>query len=405
MSIKNNLKKVMTGTAISQIIAVLSIPIITNIYSPEELGFYAIGLSLVSIIGMVSSLRLERPLFKLYGTNQYNQRIGSIVLVSFFVSLIMTGVIHVAIMLGVIDFKVDYIPLIFVWGFFCSLIQVFTVVCSSSGFFSEVSKSAIIRSVIFFGCQISFVYFFENNLALILSALFSSAFCFFTLKSNVKFDVSMARFFIFIKSRRNRLDAINGLFQSLFSSINNNIGLLVISQLWGIQVAGLFMLSEKLIRVPINLISNNLRPVSAKHFQAEENRNLRSVIKISMYTSSVSIIIVLLVFILSDYIIVNFLSAEWRDTSNMIKIMSFWVVANFIALPFQSFNLHYLNMKYTTWSELLALIFKIILLYLGFVFDVGYEAVCVIVVLSSFFYALVSITITTLYFMKNTFTN
>lgn len=135
MSIKNNLKKVMTGTAISQIIAVLSIPIITNIYSPEELGFYAIGLSLVSIIGMVSSLRLERPLFKLYGTNQYNQRIGSIVLVSFFVSLIMTGVIHVAIMLGVIDFKVDYIPLIFVWGFFCSLIQVFTVVCSSSGFF------------------------------------------------------------------------------------------------------------------------------------------------------------------------------------------------------------------------------------------------------------------------------
>ncbi|MEZ8062832.1 MULTISPECIES: lipopolysaccharide biosynthesis protein [Vibrio] len=405
MSIKNNLKKVMTGTAISQIIALLSIPVITRIYSPEELGFYAVGLSLVSIIGMVSSLRLERPLFQLYGTNQYDQRIGSIVLVSFFVSLIMTGVIHTFIRLGVIKFNVDYIPLIFAWGFFCSLIQVFTVACSSSGFFSEVSKSAIIRSVLFFGCQVSFVYFFENNLSLILSALLSSVFCFVTLKCNVQFDISMARFFIFIKNKRNRLDAVNGLFQSLFSSVNNNISLLVISQLWGIQVAGLFMLSEKLIRVPINLISNNLRPVSAKHFQEEENRNLKSVINISIYTLSVSIIIVILVFLLSDYIIANFLSSEWRDTSNMIKIMSFWIIANFIALPFQSFNLHYLNMKYTTWSELLALFFKIFLLYLGFVFDVGYEAICVIVVLSSFFYALTSITITTLHFRRGFFSD
>lgn len=405
MSIKNNLKKVMTGTAISQIIALLSIPIITRIYSPEELGFYAIGLSLVSIIGMVASLRLERPLFQLYGTKQHNQRIGSIVLVSLFVSFIMTGVIHIFILLGVIDFNIDYIPLIFLWGFFCSLIQVFTVACSSSGFFSEVSKSAIIRSVLFLSCQVSFVYFFEHNLSLILSALFSSAFCFITLKHNVQYDVSISRFFIFIKNRRNRLDAINGLLQSLFSSINNNISLLVISQLWGVQAAGLFMLSEKLIRVPINLISNNLRPVSAKHFQEKENRNLRSVVNISLYTFSVSIIIVVLVFLLSDYIITNFLSSEWRDTSNMIKIMSFWVVANFIALPFQSFNLHYLNMKYTTWSELLALAFKLFLLYLGFVFDFGYEAVCVIVVLSSFFYSLISITITTLHFKKGVFSD
>ena len=88
MSIINNLRKIMTGSVLSQVIVISSLPFITQLYNPEELGFYAMLLSLVSIIGMVSSLRLERSLFSLYGSEEFSHRFLGAISVSILSTLL-----------------------------------------------------------------------------------------------------------------------------------------------------------------------------------------------------------------------------------------------------------------------------------------------------------------------------
>ena len=54
-----NVLKLIVGTALGQIITVLVSPVLTRIYTPDDFGLFAIYISIVSILGVVISLRFE----------------------------------------------------------------------------------------------------------------------------------------------------------------------------------------------------------------------------------------------------------------------------------------------------------------------------------------------------------
>jgi len=51
-----------SGTLFAQIISLISIPILTRIYTPDEFGLYSIFFAVTSVIGMVSSLSYEQAI-------------------------------------------------------------------------------------------------------------------------------------------------------------------------------------------------------------------------------------------------------------------------------------------------------------------------------------------------------
>jgi O-antigen/teichoic acid export membrane protein len=61
--LKNNFIKniliLATGTAFSQIIIFISLPIITRLYSVNEFGILSLFIAIVAIISLISSLRYE----------------------------------------------------------------------------------------------------------------------------------------------------------------------------------------------------------------------------------------------------------------------------------------------------------------------------------------------------------
>ncbi len=66
-NLKNNsyLTQIITlisGTLFAQIISLISIPILTRIYTPDEFGLYSIFFAVTSVIGMVSSLSYEQAI-------------------------------------------------------------------------------------------------------------------------------------------------------------------------------------------------------------------------------------------------------------------------------------------------------------------------------------------------------
>ncbi|WP_416145277.1 oligosaccharide flippase family protein [Planococcus koreensis] len=54
-----NVASLMTGSGISQIIAIISIPILTSLYSPNEFGEYATYIAVISILAILASGRYE----------------------------------------------------------------------------------------------------------------------------------------------------------------------------------------------------------------------------------------------------------------------------------------------------------------------------------------------------------
>ena len=160
-----------------------------------------------------------------------------------------------------------------------SIIQILTVFNSSYGNFGLIAKSSVVRSTVLVFFQVLLYFSLEPNIALIVSAITSVFISVLILGNNSNIKFEFINPLKYIKS--NFFDCINGFFQSSFSAINNNISIIIISQLWGVKSAGLFMLSEKLIRVPINLISNNLRTVLANQFQTENNKNIKFIFKVS----------------------------------------------------------------------------------------------------------------------------
>ena len=56
---KKNVLTLMAGTTIAQAIPIAISPILTRLYSPEEFGLFALFLAIVSIFGVVATMRYE----------------------------------------------------------------------------------------------------------------------------------------------------------------------------------------------------------------------------------------------------------------------------------------------------------------------------------------------------------
>jgi O-antigen/teichoic acid export membrane protein len=75
--------KLVSGTLVAQIIGFLAYPVITRLFAPSVYGTFAVFLSLVSIITIISCLRYEQAIF----LPKDNRDGGAI----FYVCLILVG--------------------------------------------------------------------------------------------------------------------------------------------------------------------------------------------------------------------------------------------------------------------------------------------------------------------------
>jgi len=51
--------KIVTGTVLSTIIAILTAPVITRLYNPSEMGISTLFFSITGVIGVIACLRYE----------------------------------------------------------------------------------------------------------------------------------------------------------------------------------------------------------------------------------------------------------------------------------------------------------------------------------------------------------
>ena len=121
----------------------------------------------------------------------------------------------------------------------------------------------------------------------------------------------------------------------------NNSNVLLVSVFLGVSSAGLFVVAEKLVRAPINLITNNLRPVFAKHYQ--QKQNVEKAFKYCLILALISFSILSVAYFIIDFLFIYFFDEEYYGALPIIKVLLIWIFFNFVQLPFQSYNLHFFD--------------------------------------------------------------
>ncbi len=396
MSLLSNFRKMVAGSALAQLITLASLPVISYLYEPSSLGYLASFMAIVSIIGMVSSMRLERGLFRLTDESEHQRLLGITISISIFTSLILTlatGLVITFTNIGIL--YTGLVPLYFT-ALSVSLIQVFSVYLSALGDFKKVAKSAVLRSLSLVVGQCITFYICEQKTALILSAAISSIVTLFYLFKELPLTTHFTQVNSFIIKRGNVYKMASGFLQSSISSVNNNANILLVSAFFGVSSAGVFMIAERLIRAPINLVSNNLRPVFAKHYQEKDNVN--KAFNYSLILALLSLPLLVSAYFAVDIFIDTLFTDEYREAILFIKLLLVWVFFNFIQIPFQSYNLHFSTVHYSTVIELTTFISKGIVFYFFLSAEFGVVSICYAILTSSFLGMLLNVTF--FYFLR-----
>lgn len=378
---------VATGALISQILTILSAPLLTRLYSPETIGIFGIVLSIINILTILTSLSLPQALvIEKRKTNfiiLLRFQIISTVFLSFvlYVFLIITGD-HILGLFNIKNFKsyLWVIPLSVMLANFVSIINYISIKNKN---FKLISYQMLINSIFTNGFKIVFGIFVAKTIFLI-SAHFLANFiviiimCISLINFNRKFYFNKKNItlnFIFknlIFIQKNYLDFIMYKTpQEIINATSQIAPLLMLAFLFGPESAGNFTLSMAVLGLPATLIANSVMTVFYPKIIDLINQgkiNIRMyILKSTFYMILIGLIPFSIIFIWGPSIFKFVFGDEWHTAGVYSQIISFWLFSQFINKPAVAaipvLNLH----KQILYYEVFSFLTRISGLYLGYI--------------------------------------
>lgn len=392
MNINPILKRILTGALFAQVLGLLSFPILSFFFRPEYIGLYGVCMSIISVISMSASCRMEKMI---YLTSKENE-IKFILILSYFLSMLLS----LAASFYFVSFRPNdsivnshlYFFAIFLGGFFGALLQIQNSVLTMEKSYSFFSLLLVIRSLSLVLVLALLGILFGNDYIL-LACFFPAVLCYLIsrTKQSLKFSIRDVANFKIYNINGYKYEIFLGFLQSLVSSLSNNVHILFASRMFSLETVGYFFLAEKLVKIPITLISNNLRGYILSVLKESDINTKFILVKFSVIMVSIALFfyVILLVFI-SQIRDLKFVS-EWVQVIDLIQIYFSVVVFNFLGLPFQSYCSVFVKQSYFTFLEVLNFIFRFcFLLFLYFSgLDINY--ICYVLVFSTFIYCVMNI--------------
>ncbi len=341
---KSNVLLLLSASAISQLIAVVAIPVLSQFYSPEQFGTYGLYISISSIIASVAAGKFDLALMLPKEKKQVNSLFTLSSLLIFFVFCVVFIISYV--------FK-DYLfqkttSVLFSDYYFLIPVSVlliaFSELCLSwfnrnkeykiISFNNVLKSSSNVLAAVFLGLKII-------SGGLILANVFSQILVCISYMRKIKFnsilDFSLDR--LSVVFNKYIMFFKYSTLSSLFNS-TANIGFpIFLVFLFDIKVAGLYFFAEKIIIVPISILVGSVSKVYFQEASVIYNNNKNNLLQ---FTDNIQKKIML--FLLPFLIIMSFLvedlfvllGEEWIFSGDLIKYFAIYLLFKNIYSPISS---------------------------------------------------------------------
>ena len=347
--IVKNIGILVGGTAFSQFIGLLALPILTRLYSPEDFTILATFSSILALLTVISCLRFEIaiPIPKEQDTAIQLFLLSAISVVC------ITLLISIALFFGekgfneVTNGKLEgYLWLIPI-GVFCSgFYKALQFWMTREKSFKLIAKTRMSQSISGSAFQIGFGYIGFAPVGLLIGQVLNSGAGIFglllpLLKKNGSHLFSFSLYEL--KNTFKRYDRYPKIstWEALFNSAGIQLPLLIIASLVIGEEAGFLMLAMRLLSAPMGLIGGSISQVylseaAVKYHQGE----LKCFTKKTVFMlAKIGFIPLLAVGIVSPSLIPLVFGGEWARTGILISWMIPWFFMQFITSPV-SMSLH-----------------------------------------------------------------
>lgn len=336
----------MSGSAAAQLLLILSSPLLTRLYTPDQFGQLQLFTSFTTILIVILTLKYEvavvLPKNKKKALNLISLSFTITLIISilsFFFFFIFSEFIANVLNSPGLEPWLVFIPLtaLFLGGY--KTLEYWNTRNSN---FKKISYAKINQSLVTLITQIFIVFIFNTLNGLIMGQIlgrittFLSLFTAF-LKNDIKelMKVTNVKRMISV-AREYRVFPFYTTSQSLVNSLSKNATPFILGAIYGSAIVGFYALALKVLKIPADLISEAFRQVYLKKISEKINRKEPIIIHIKKATIILALIALLPSFALlftSPSLFSFAFGEEWREAGQYTSALVIWVYFAFINTP------------------------------------------------------------------------
>jgi O-antigen/teichoic acid export membrane protein len=340
-SFYKNIFVMLRGTLVAQVIATIGALYLAKIYGEEAYGFFGVFISITGITSIICSLQLDKFIVisknSKESTNWYNFVLLLIPVATLIISLLLYVVSNYVF---IEKLSKNILLLSAVGTLVIALITAHENFFTFQKEFSTISNSKIFLTIGNLGLQI-LLYSSFNLLGLIIGFLISqcSVLLYYVFKN--RRVISTTNFTEIKKGLQSNTSILKFLLPSnTLNSIANSLMPILILAFFGVKEAGVYFFSQKILGIPLFLISSSVGQV---YFQKssvllrENKEELRMLTKKIVRTNLlIMLAFLLLINTVGMYLLDSFFEGKWIDLRPYTLLLSILVFARVSFNPISS---------------------------------------------------------------------
>lgn len=371
-----NVITLMTGTAFAQALLILSTPILTRIYSPEDFGEYGNFTAFATIITVVICLRYELTIVLPKSSREAKNLAVLSILTATTLSLFLFFIVFLLGNLS--EYWVwglnDYMYLLPITVFLMGVFQVLNYSFTRVKHFNYLAIAQSGRSIFTIGMQLLLgLFLMLGTHGLILSQLVGQLFAVVLLsvivikkyrdKSGISLDLSKMKE-LAVKYKDFPLYSS---WNSFINTISHQIPIIIIAYYFSASVAGFYMMGQRLLSLPMGFVSSSISQVFLQKvaFDKTDKKNNKNSYKLWKSLMPFSVLINLSVIFLAPWGFSFFLGPDWIMAGEYARWIAFWTVFQFVASPLSSISYAYNKQKLFLLMQIGLLILRVTALSIG----------------------------------------
>jgi O-antigen/teichoic acid export membrane protein len=329
------------GTVIAQVIAIIGSVFVAKLYGEEAFGYLSLFLSIGSILAIVYTLQLDKRIIISKSRKESQNWFNFL-----FPLVIVISVLALFIMISFYGFFLSnhLEKQIAIFSCFVAIILALNTVHESLFTFTKKFK-LLSNSKIFFTLnnlilQLIFYHFFEKTgliLAFFISTLLLSIFYAFRNQRNF----TKINFTEIKKGLKENNTIVTYLLPSnIINTVANHVMPILLLSFFGLEEAGIYFFSMKILGAPLHLISSSVSQVyfqkSAELREKHSQQLFKLTKKVVLINTGIMLAIILIVNSIGIYLLELYFENQWRNLRLYLLILSFLIVARSSFNPISS---------------------------------------------------------------------
>ncbi len=319
----------MSGTAIAQTISLISIPILTRLFTPDEFGVFAVYFGISSLLASISGGRYELAIMlPKKDLNSYQ-----ILIISFWF-VILTSILSlfflfiffkpISILLEIQSYKY-FIFLIPITVFLLGTYNILSQWLSRFKKFKDIAISNVSKNSTAVSSKIAAGLISLNVFGLVIGEIIGQFFSVLVLFLRNKKDASLKKYKInkqILKQemKENRNFPFFSMPMAFLNSISVNILIYILTIIFNTTIVGLYTQANKVINYPLNFITSSFASV---FYQKLTKTGRKSKLYLYSYLISffTALVILLPVVFWGEELFSFVLGKKWAFSGNIAKLI------------------------------------------------------------------------------------